>query len=527
VKIVSVTMVRNEADIVECFVLYHVTVLDEMVILDNGSTDGTGEMLKRLQAEGLPLVLCFDPNPTFSQADTLTSLTRRSFAHLAADLVLPLDADEFVTANQRGDSPRPLLECLPHHVPSYVEWTTYIPTVQDDWSQLNPVVRITHRRKKQHNHDSKVIIPRRFWMQQEGASLYQGSHYILDNSGSRMLCGDVRRDLAYAHYPIRNPQQARAKYLVGWLANLARPDRVLFDWYTYYNKAKNAGFAVEDLTDLARHYNVLDKTVTIDLVPDPLDVSHVQGMGRVPSCPRPDHNGPLALLLGYCEHLADRLSTYQGRLANGDDDYSDQVVLQIIRNYDLIEGWLSPREAVQLYRLSRIKQDHPPVVCEIGSWVGRSSYVLARGIDWHPAGKVYCVDPFDGRGEAFSAILYQTHAERYPGGQKAEFERNMKRFGIAAHIVSISMASENALEFVPNEIDLLFIDGDHSHEAVLRDFRLWGPRVRPGGWIAFHDVGAVHTNGPKEVVEAHLVHSPNWEEHVLVDELFAARRVAP
>ena len=36
-------------------------------------------------------------------------------------------------------------------------------------------------------------------------------------------------------------------------------------------------------------------------------------------------------------------------------------------------------------------------------------------------------------------------------------------------------------------IDLLFIDGDHTYGGVRADFDLWSPLVRPGGLIAFHD----------------------------------------
>ena len=38
------------------------------------------------------------------------------------------------------------------------------------------------------------------------------------------------------------------------------------------------------------------------------------------------------------------------------------------------------------------------------------------------------------------------------------------------------------------ELDFLFIDGDHSYEGVKRDFVTYGPLVRPGGVIAFHDI---------------------------------------
>ena len=35
--------------------------------------------------------------------------------------------------------------------------------------------------------------------------------------------------------------------------------------------------------------------------------------------------------------------------------------------------------------------------------------------------------------------------------------------------------------------DIVFIDGDHRYEAVLKDIKLWTPKVRKGGWISGHD----------------------------------------
>lgn len=38
------------------------------------------------------------------------------------------------------------------------------------------------------------------------------------------------------------------------------------------------------------------------------------------------------------------------------------------------------------------------------------------------------------------------------------------------------------------EIDWLFIDGDHTYEGCRADYENYGPRVRPGGIIAIHDI---------------------------------------
>jgi predicted O-methyltransferase YrrM len=39
-----------------------------------------------------------------------------------------------------------------------------------------------------------------------------------------------------------------------------------------------------------------------------------------------------------------------------------------------------------------------------------------------------------------------------------------------------------------DEIDLLFIDGDHTYDGVEQDFYMYGPLVRPGGIIGLHDI---------------------------------------
>jgi predicted O-methyltransferase YrrM len=39
-----------------------------------------------------------------------------------------------------------------------------------------------------------------------------------------------------------------------------------------------------------------------------------------------------------------------------------------------------------------------------------------------------------------------------------------------------------------DEVDFMFIDGDHTYEGVKKDWELYSPMVRKGGVIAFHDI---------------------------------------
>lgn len=53
---------------------------------------------------------------------------------------------------------------------------------------------------------------------------------------------------------------------------------------------------------------------------------------------------------------------------------------------------------------------------------------------------------------------------------------------------SPEMLSRVKAAFKGEPLDYLFIDGDHTYEGVKSDFETYGPLVRKGGVIAFHDI---------------------------------------
>jgi len=76
-KIVGISMIRNDADIVEPFVRHALRVLDHLFVIVHCPQDGSSEILSALHAEGLPMTLVFDGEPAFLQGERLTCLRER------------------------------------------------------------------------------------------------------------------------------------------------------------------------------------------------------------------------------------------------------------------------------------------------------------------------------------------------------------------------------------------------------------------------------------------------------------------
>lgn len=93
----AVTVVKDEVDIVELTVRNLIEQgVDHVIIADNGSTDGTYELLHKLSQE-LPITLLRDTLFDFHQGLKITYLARMAWRS-GARWVLPFDADEFILA---------------------------------------------------------------------------------------------------------------------------------------------------------------------------------------------------------------------------------------------------------------------------------------------------------------------------------------------------------------------------------------------------------------------------------------------
>lgn len=104
-KLIMTVMVRDEADIIGSMLQHHAAQgVDEFIITDNGSTDGTTEIIEDL-ARSMQITLFHDPIHRKQQGETVTRMARLA-AERGATWVVNADADEFWVTQRTGASLR-------------------------------------------------------------------------------------------------------------------------------------------------------------------------------------------------------------------------------------------------------------------------------------------------------------------------------------------------------------------------------------------------------------------------------------
>ncbi len=120
-----------------------------------------------------------------------------------------------------------------------------------------------------------------------------------------------------------------------------------------------------------------------------------------------------------------------------------------------IEGYLLLSEMTWLYLTAKKMKS----VVEIGSWKGKSGHAIASGCP----GKVTLVDNF-------------SQKSKFNPDAESDLRRNMSGF---KNVEILKMDSaEAAKHFEDNSIDMVFIDGAHDKESVLRDLNAWYPKCK-------------------------------------------------
>jgi hypothetical protein len=129
-KVVMTLLVRNEADIVDSQIAFHLAAgVDVVLATDNRSEDETTVILERYERDGV-LHLLRETGDDMQQEQWVTRMARLAATDLGADWVLNADADEFWWP--RGGSLKEVLSTVPDRYGSIRGcWRHFLPRPDD------------------------------------------------------------------------------------------------------------------------------------------------------------------------------------------------------------------------------------------------------------------------------------------------------------------------------------------------------------------------------------------------------------
>lgn len=185
----GIAMVRDEADIVGSTVAHMLTQVDHVIVADNGSVDGTREILAGLDVEVID-----DPEVGYYQSAKMTMLARRA-AEAGADWVVPFDADEWWYTPHAATIAEFLGQFGPQWLTVSADLYDHVATGADP-DKVNPVERMRWRRV------NAVPLPKVACRPRTDLVIHQGNHGASYDSGATVQPGLIVR-----HFPYRSAEQ--------------------------------------------------------------------------------------------------------------------------------------------------------------------------------------------------------------------------------------------------------------------------------------------------------------------------------
>jgi hypothetical protein len=142
-----------------------------------------------------------------------------------------------------------------------------------------------------------------------------------------------------------------------------------------------------------------------------------------------------------------------------------------------------PFERLALEFFARNSQSiHNLVGCEIGVYKAFHALSLLESVKIE---KLYLIDPY-----AMYDKYLEGHAhygvDQIPLSD-AQIEAIDRLKEYENKIVWLNLLSDDAVKNIPDELDFVYIDGNHAYDFVKQDIKNYWPKVKSGGIIGGHD----------------------------------------
>ena len=196
---------------------------------------------------------------------------------------------------------------------------------------------------------------------------------------------------------------------------------------------------------------------------------------------------------------------------------------------DSIKGFIEEKEGEALYKFA-LEYSKKGNCLEIGSYCGKSALYIGSAVILNSK-LLYSIDQHKGSEEQQPGEEYHDAELINPSGDGINtlpfFIETLERSQLKETVIPIISSSEEAFEDLDGPFSMVFIDGGHSKEAAVTDYKLWSSKLTKGGLLAIHDVFPNPDDGgrPPYDIYCRALESNNFEKIDLIGSLGLLKKI--
>lgn len=139
-----------------------------------------------------------------------------------------------------------------------------------------------------------------------------------------------------------------------------------------------------------------------------------------------------------------------------------------------------PRHSTR--KAKEIFGDKPITAVEIGTYKGENAQNILQTLN---VKKFFIIDPYKVYNDIYG------FGNKNTKDNKKDFDkvyRTARKRLKHSNTIFLRKTSDEAVDDIPNEVDFIYIDGNHYYEFVKKDMENYYKKIRKGGILAGHDI---------------------------------------